>query len=529
MRYKDLKRSDVTYIKELYWKSTINPVQFPKKKIQETIAKKYEVSDRSVRTWAKNLGLLIEEEQLEGESVQLKKAYTKTVNKKKRRFLVSWAQNATPVNENLFENMKAYAKYIDADIHIIAGRYKNPTSVFIDRNNDSWDASLTPYLDLNRHHVHNYVSILSDIKVQPTATMPLSGLESVTGVDSCIVGHPRMHLKTVPVLEGYPAKILATTGAITEPNYTDSKAGKKGEFHHTLGFVIIEVDTDEIFHIRQVSAKNNGDFIDLDIKVFRQNGETVITTAKECPAVVLGDLHLGVHDDLAFACTIRMLHRLKPKNTVIEDIFDGKSISHHELNNPFLQYEKYQEKKHLVQDEIENMYNWIDKMLNFNLVVVRSNHDDFVDRWLQFQDWKKFPENSLTYINLAKAILEGKAKNGVIPYLINERYGDRVRCLGRNHKFNIKGWELGQHGDIGSGGSRGSLNQLKKLNTKIIVGHYHKPERLDGAMSVGTLTKLRLGYNDGPSSWLQGNIIVNEYGKAQHVNIINGRYTTLYD
>jgi hypothetical protein len=41
--------------------------------------------------------------------------------------------------------------------------------------------------------------------------------------------------------------------------------------------------------------------------------------------------------------------------------------------------------------------------------------------------------------------------------------------------FQVKGWELGQHGDVGANG-RGSLLQFRKLNTKIIVG-YHSPGR----------------------------------------------------
>jgi hypothetical protein len=81
---------------------------------------------------------------------------------------------------------------------------------------------------------------------------------------------------------------------------------------------------------------------------------------------------------------------------------------------------------------------------------------------------------------------------GVIPTLINERYPKFI-TLGRSASYLVKNWELGQHGDIGSNGSRGSLLQFRKLNTKIIVGHYHSPGRKDGALSVGTSTHLRVG------------------------------------
>jgi hypothetical protein len=86
--------------------------------------------------------------------------------------------------------------------------------------------------------------------------------------------------------------------------------------------------------------------------------------------------------------------------------------------------------------------------------------------------------------------------------------------------------------DMGSNGSRGSLLQFRKLNTKIVVGHYHSPGRKDGALAVGTTTKLRVGYNNGPSSWLQSHVIIHKDGRAQHINFIkdnknNMGYTTL--
>jgi hypothetical protein len=123
-------------------------------------------------------------------------------------------------------------------------------------------------------------------------------------------------------------------------------------------------------------------------------------------------------------------------------------------------------------------------------------------------------------------LLKGQAPNGVIPYIINQKF-PKFQTLGRSDSFVVKGWELGQHGDIGSNGSRGSLVQFRKLNTKIVVGHYHSPGRKDGALAVGTTSKLRCGYNIGPSSWLHSHVIIHKDSKAQHINFIKGGYTTL--
>ena len=164
----------------------------------------------------------------------------------------------------------------------------------------------------------------------------------------------------------------------------------------------------------------------------------------------------------------------------------------------------------------------------YNVVVVRSNHDDFLDRWLKSTDWRKAGtlKNSLEYMEYSALLLKGEAPNGVIPYLINKRY-PKFKTLGRSDSYVVNGWELGQHGDIGSNGTRGSLLQFRKLNTKIIVGHYHSPGRKDGALAVGTSTKLRVNYNLGPSGWLHSHVIIHEDSKAQHINFIKGEFTTL--
>jgi hypothetical protein len=114
---------------------------------------------------------------------------------------------------------------------------------------------------------------------------------------------------------------------------------------------------------------------------------------------------------------------------------------------------------------------------------------------------------------------------GVIPMLLNERY-PKWKTLGRRDSFKVVDWELGLHGDVGANGSRGSHQQYRKLNTKVVVGHYHSPQRKDGALAVGTSTHLRVGYNLGPSSWLQSHVIIHKNGKAQHINFIDGEFTT---
>jgi len=429
--------------------------------------------------------------------------------------------------------MEAYAKHIDADIHIILGRYKNPTSIFSEdqQNEEFWADEIVKYGDANRHDIHKYVSIMSDVKIQPTAINPMSGMQGMSGINSCIFGSPKVQLEMIPVLEKSIPKMMISTGSVTVKNYTDSKAGKKGEFHHTLGFAIVEIKDKDVFFIRQVTADDKtGAFSDLFYRV--ENGK--VNNIKSIEAIVLGDIHFGHHDPQILTKTLTLMEKIKPNHVILHDVFDGDSISHHQMKNPFIQYGKEKAGTNDLQKELDMMMEGLKPFNKFkNVVIVRSNHDDFLDRWLQNEDWKKqpTPKNYRLYMQLADRLLEQYGNDmdnvaGVIPALIKEKFPKFI-TLGRSASYKVKGnWELGQHGDIGASGSRGSLLQFRRLNTKIVVGHYHSPGRKDGALAVGTSTKLRVGYNKGASAWLQSHVIIHDDGRAQHISFINGEFTT---
>lgn len=452
-----------------------------------------------------------------------KKAKKRKFDKKKKTFIITYAQNATPVHKGLWKNIEAYAESLGANLHVIAGRYKNPTSMWSGNqdSNEWWDSKVTKYLDANRHNIHKHLQVLSDVKVSPTASNPLSGLNGMTGLESCVVGHPRQHLKSLPVLEGYPNKLLLSTGACTKANYTDSKSGKKGEFHHMYGFVIVELDGKN-FHIRQVNADNNGDFYDLFNRV--KDGD-VMENKDGCEAAVLGDIHIQHNDNIATDISFGLLDIMKPKHTMIHDIIDCESISHWDTLNPFRMMKKEEEGTDNLYQEIRDMIQWSKDRLKYNLVVVRSNHDDFLDRWLQRSDWRRCGNRKL-YLEAANILANEcvAQKKGVIPYYLESEFGDKIKTLGLDDSYRVLGWELGMHGHIGANGSRGGANQFKAMNTKTITGHTHQPTKIDGHMSVGTLTHLRVGYNKGLSSWMQTNVLIYPDGKAQHIHIVNNKY-----
>lgn len=525
IKFKDLTKKQIEHIKSVYREK--DGLSWEKRAAK--LGDEFGVSERTIRKWVSENLKLKDKKEVESEHYEMAKG--KIADKTKKYFIITWAQNNTPVHEEFLKNILAYTEFLDAGLHVIAGRYKNPTSVFTDEEQDFWVDEILPYLDANRHDIHQYVSVMSDVKIQPTAVNPMSGMRSMSGVNSCIFGNPKVQLEMIPVLKGNMPKMMLTTGAVTLKNYTDSKSGKIGEHHHTFGFSIVEIKDNKVFYSRQVTADDvTGSFTDLYFNV--ENGEVKRIT--DCEALIMGDIHFGQHDEEVFNKTFELTNLLKPKHVVLHDVFDGTSINHHEMKNPFIQFAKETNGTNSIQKELDELIVGLKHFEQFeNVVIVRGNHDDFIDRWLANEDWKKqpTPKNSLAYMEFSAMLLKQHVNSedtviGILPEIINKHY-PKFKCLNINDSYKVKNFELGQHGNMGANASRGSLEQFRRLNTKIIVGHYHTPGRKDGALSVGTTTKLRMGYNNGASSWLHSHVIIDNNGKAQHIHFINNEYTTL--
>lgn len=493
-----------------------------RKEAQEYVSNKFDVTRRTVRNWASSINLV---------ELGKKEDYDVIIDNAKKKDLsgdiifVTWGQESTPVHEKFFKSMLGYAEFWGAEIAVIAGRYKNPTGFYADLNNEIWwDKAIRPYLTLNRHNVSKNVSILSDVKVQPTASTPMTGFEGFESEVSVVIGHPRVQMKVVPALEGYRKKEIFTTGACTKMNYTDSKAGKKGEFHHTLGFVIIEIDGDET-HMRHVTACDDGSFIDI---IYSVSDGIVAEDFNSIDVFACGDKHVGEMDERMDEHGKELITLLNPRYVRLDDLFNGHSVSHHEKNFPIQLYRRFKSGESLLRIELEQLENYLAWFHNkpFKVLIPKCNHDIFLDRYIDSGDWKKDIPNALEYMQCATILLEGRAPKGLIPYFIGEWYPDFI-TLGSDQSFRINEWEHSVHGHHGANGSRGSVIQYKRLSSKMVTNHTHSPSRYDGVVTGGTNTKLRVGYNEGASGWMHCDTITHKNGKAQQLVYHNYRCTTL--
>lgn len=510
MKLKNITENDIEYIRKIYWNRDLSWDERMKLLMDFT-----EKSERTVRKWcSEKLNI---KEKIEIIPEQIKIAKTKKHDKTKKYYIISSAQNATSINLNLWKNILKYANFLDAEIIIIPFRYHNPTSINFNKDDEWWDKNLSEYLSLNRAVLNKSIQVLGDVKIQPTAFSPLLGLEGMTGDYSCVVGHPKMELKTIPVLDETKPKLMFTTGSVTKPNFSDTKAGKKGQFHFSSGFAIVEIKDDNTYFFRQVSAKENGEFIDLYFNV--KNEE--ISINKDVDALIMGDIHVeNVNNEIIDKTINGLCEKLYPKNVFIHDVMDSHSVSHHSLKDPFLQAKMELDGTNSLADEMSHMIQWLKQIddLKTNVYIVKSNHDEHVDRFLKEADWRKMStfKNALPYMEYATAILKNEAPNGIVPYVINKHYPN-FKCLTYNDSISINGYLCSMHGSIGASGTKGSITQFSKLSVKNVIGHTHSVARISGSCSVGTSTNLRLNYNKGLTTWINAHGIINKLGKFQHI------------
>jgi hypothetical protein len=456
---------------------------------------------------------------------------------KSLRYVITSAQNATPVFKPFFAALAQYCAYVDAQLIVIPFRYKNPTSRWTADNEhvEWWAPEIVPYLYDGRFNLSRSLTILADIKVQPTAVSPLTGLESITAERTGIVGHPKVELKTIATPHHRLPKIMVTTGALTVENYSDTKTGKKGEFHHSFAAAVVELDGDR-FHLRQITATKDGSFIDLDLAV-TANG---VTEAPPAEALIMGDTHVDFVDPAVVRATFvdknAIVPRLRPKVLVWHDLLDFYSRNHHHRGDPMIAVAKHKAGVGSVRDEVTRACAFVDRHSPAGVtnIMVPSNHPDALARWIRESDWRSDPENAEFYLETALEMVRnahmadgGASTIDPFHYWGRRLLDCRARTvfLAKGAGHSIKGIEVGMHGHEGPNGSRGSIKSFARIGTKSVVGHGHSPGISEGCRQTGTSTFLRLGYNaGGPSSWLQTHDLVYGNAKQTLINIIDGRW-----
>ncbi len=450
------------------------------------------------------------------------------------KFVITSAQSYTPVCELFYAALKQYILANKAKLIVIPIEYKNANTV-IDDSVEPYDQRLSEYHVTDNIKLHERLKLLASLKIPACAEQPLSGLDSMTKGDSVIIAHSQVALKTLAVQQEDMPVILTTTGSLSERNYSDKKLGYKANFNHSISAVVVELDGDK-FHIRHLNFDGVGFY---DFETYYTADKLSATGRIE--AIITGDEHVTFSDpkvrEATYSNKDSIVNALKPKHIIRHDLLDCYSISHHHKHNVFTNYAKFVSSKNSIEAELNSAIKYVIDTTppNTKNIIVASNHNDHLLKWLNECDIKTEPWNAITYHGLMHSMLKKtsmKASHAEYPnpfeLYSSEAFKEScvdIEFLSRADSYKICGIELASHGDKGQNGSRGSRRQFANLPSKTVIGHSHSPGITHGCYQIGTSSYLQLEYNQGgPSSWLQTHCLIYPNGKRQLVNIIDGKW-----
>ena len=453
-----------------------------------------------------------------------------------KRFIVTSAQNNTYLHDDFWDALHVYAAKHDAQILVSRFTYNkngwrsNGGTEGVNAEEDTdgiwFDPRIKPYVMDRQVKLADDLVFCGELDILPTAAQPLSGLNNYTGPNSGIVPHAKVHMQSQATMLKRPAKFMYTTGTVTMRNYLDRKAGQIATFHHTFAALVVEIDDDGDWFVRQLIADDNGVFYDLNTAYgpswtapATDFGDTIVT---------LGDIHIEKVDPIAVSGAINMAKFVKAKHCTVHDLIDFTSRNHHNIRDPhFLVEQNYVGVKSVEAGMTMGARFLIglqDALPDTSIHVIRSNHDQAFERWLKDIHGFSDPINA-PYWCLANAELMNSKRvgNDLDVFVWAMRYAaitnnlplekTTTNFLQEDDSLIINGIEHGMHGHRGPNGARGNPKSFRQMGDKVNTAHTHTAGIIDGVWTAGTLSQLLLGYNAGPSSWSHSSILTYPSGK----------------
>lgn len=461
-----------------------------------------------------------------------------------KSFILTSAQDNSEIHIPFWNNLKRYAEYLEAEILVSPFTYNK--ALFSEHEKDReqvYHPELLSNMVYNRVELGDSVIFCGEMNTLPTAVRPLSGFESYTKSKWGIFPHPKIELQSIPVHPESPCKQNVTTGTVTLPNYVMKKAGIKASFHHTIGAVIVELADDGAFFCRHLIADVDGSFQDLTIFV----SDKGIEDDKTVEAITYGDIHHEKLDPTVALTTWgydvdkqesinyhSLLTFLKPKYQFFHDLSDFSPRNHHNIGDIHFRFMKHHEGGDNVEEALRGCSKFLSEtfLAGCKSIVVNSNHDNALVKWLKTADYRYDPENAIffletqaSYYRFLKLGMKPKIFEHVLRSLEPELDKLDILFNGEDDSYIIcNDIECGMHGHLGANGARPSPGTFAKTSMKANVGHSHSPTIMDGCYIAGVSGRLSQGYNKGMTSWAHAHIVTYENGKRTLITMNEGRW-----
>lgn len=466
-----------------------------------------------------------------------------------KAFILTSAQNNTKVHTGFWQNLLAFAKHKAAQIMVSQFTYNKQAWRWDKMTKDKkkrpkgadeelwYDERILPYVRNDDIEIARGIVFSAELDILPTAKDPLSGLDNYTGINSMVVPHAKVHMRSYAgLLSGQPTRFGYTTGTVTLRNYIDRRAGQIASYHHVYGALYVEVAEDGRWFARQINADDDGSFFELDSfvadgRVYTDTDPYVLTRFAETPQRVanLGDIHAEKMDQLAFSTAMNMLGSMRFTHVAIHDLLDFEARNHHNLKDPFHWAEQHFNGMNTVEGNFKHatvLLSEIERVSGAVPLLIRSNHDEAFHRWMREFDGRGDPANARFFhyhmYQKYRAIELGRDFDSYQAALYDAAKAMEVDPtywvhIKEDDSYVLHGIEYGLHGHLGPNGARGNPRGYRQLGRKLNTGHTHSAGIIDGVWTAGVLASLRMGYNKGPSSWSHSHILTHPNGKRQMI------------
>jgi len=467
-----------------------------------------------------------------------------------KRFVLTCAQSNTKVHEDFLTALEKFCELRDAQLHISQFTY-NKSSVShnikadtrrASDDQDVWyDPRIEPYVSSIDLDLADDLTWAAELQINPTAVNPITGLDGYARQHSIVIPHVKMHMQSFATMKSDPARFAYTTGTVTQRNYIEAKAGQKAKLHHVFGAILVEIDEDGDWFVRQLNW-GDGRFYDLDSEY---TTEGIQPARVRAAAITHGDIH-GFKLDRRIEQVVwgsnGLVDALEPEEQYFHDILDFMPRNHHNIKDAHFLHQMYSEGKELVEEEFafvaRRLVTFWDRPYARNLIVT-SNHDQAIETWLRntagffdppnMEFWLRLNhENALDRIagdtprpfsrTLKKHIhkvVDGTPKNATF-------YQTKVIHEDDSHTL-CGDIEAGLHGHLGPNGARGAPRNLRLVG-KANTGHTHSAGIIDGVYTCGVYGELDMGYNKGLSNWSNSCIVTYPNGKRTIITIKRGKW-----
>jgi hypothetical protein len=349
-----------------------------------------------------------------------------------KAYILTSAQNNTLVHDGLWENLNALAADIGAEIFVSTFLYGN-RSVWqknLDKKRagkgergeaDVWyDPRVVPHVNNDRVQIAKGLVWCGEANISPTAERPLSGFEVLTGRQSMVLPSVKQDMQSIPTLGGSGAKFNYCTGTVTNRNYIQRKAGHKAEFHHMMGALLVMVDDAGHWWATQINADSKGNFNVYDWRA----EEGKITEGNRVEAITFGDIHRDEIDEAVAESTWGkggLVDTLRPRFQFMHDLLNFARRSHHNIKDPYVMYAMHVAKRESIESELLQIIDWLRNVAyrpDCQIVVVDSNHDRHLMRWLKEADGRRDPINAQFWSRLNAAVMDHIRDHGQEPSTI---------------------------------------------------------------------------------------------------------------